>query len=61
MLFVQDILGTIIDDWIQTADLWYQNHPLYQLRHNQTIFYRIADLTGVRTRIVEVEDVDADR
>ena len=22
------------NDWIQTADLWYQKRPLYQLSHN---------------------------
>ena len=22
------------DDWIRTADLWYQKQPLYQLSHN---------------------------
>ena len=23
-----------VDDWIRTADLWYQKQPLHQLSHN---------------------------
>ena len=32
------------NDWIRTADLWYQKRPLYQLSHNHCPLYvRIED------------------
>ena len=34
MLIVNNINIKFADDWIRTADLWYQKRPLYQLSHN---------------------------
>ena len=40
-----NINNFIADDWIRTADLWYQKRPLYQLSHTTTAQVRLGLIT----------------